>query len=473
MQTYDILVIGAGSGGLVAALEANRRGAKVAMLEKNKIGGECTHSGCVPSKALINVAKHYSAMVEAPSLGLPAVDVAGQFDFASAMEHVASIVDGVYAHEQPEAFQKVGIDTYIHPSGAQFLDEHTVQIGDDVLKAKHMVICTGSSPRLLPTMGDEPVEFLTNENFWDLRTQPKSIAFLGGGVISAELGQSLARFGSEVTIIDRNPRILKVVDDDIAAYAIDVLQENGIKMVTEADVEVCSVKENGQVCLHIKQGKDDIQRARTLDVDRLFVAIGRVPNTGGMALEKAGVAYARHGITVNEYLQTSVPHIYAVGDVAERAKFTHVAAYQAEIAVKNILYGNELKNDLSVLPWAIFTEPEIGHVGLTEAQAREKFDAGKLNGVQVFQVDAAVDRFITDSKVGGLLKVVMDSDNRILGGTGVGAHAGEWIQLLTVAIHASMQAEDIANIIFAYPTYSELVKKAFTRFLRTKLVTNS
>lgn len=469
MQEYDILVIGAGSGGLVAALEANRRGAKVAMLEKNKIGGECTHSGCVPSKALINVAKHYAAMEEAPALGLPAVDVAGQFDFASAMEHVASIVDGVYAHEQPEAFQQAGIDTFVHESGGQFLNAHTVRIGDDVLSAKNIVICTGSSPRLIPTKGDEPVEFLNNENFWDLREQPKSIAFLGGGVISVELGQSLARFGSEVTIIDRNPRILKVVDDDVATYAIDVLKENGINMVTDANVEVCSMRENGQICLHIKQGSEDSQSERTLDVDQLFVAIGRVPNTGGMDLEKAGVDYGRYGITVNEFLQTSVPHIYAVGDVAERAKFTHVAAYQAEVAVKNILYGNELKNDLSILPWAIFTEPEIGHVGLTGAQARARSDAGKLNGVQVFQVDAEIDRFVTDSKVGGLLKVVMDGENRILGGTGVGVHAGEWIQLITMALHTKMKAEDIANIIFAYPTYSELVKKAFTRFLRTKL----
>ena len=464
MQKYDLIVIGAGSGGLVSALEANRRGLKVAMLEKNKIGGECTHSGCVPSKALINIAKHYAAMEEAPSLGLPKVDVAGQFDFASAMEHVASIVDGVYAHEQPEAFEKIGIDIYIHPSGAQFIDQHTLQIGDDLLSANHFIICTGSSPRLLPTTGEEPVEFLNNENFWELRKQPKSIAFLGGGVISVELGQSLARFGSEVTIIDRNPRILKVVDDDIAAYAINELKENGIKMVLNANVEVCSAKENGQICLHIKQDDGNDQSERTLDVDQLFVAIGRVPNTGGMDLENAGVEYTRYGITVNDYLQTSVPHIYAVGDVAERAKFTHVAAYQAEIAVKNILFGNEIKNDLSVLPWAIFTDPEIGHVGLTEAQARDKFD-----DVQVFQVDAAIDRFITDSKVGGLLKAVMDGDNKILGGTGVGAHAGEWVQLLTVAIHAGMKAEDIAQIIFAYPTYSELVKKAFTRFLRTKL----
>jgi len=462
MQRYDIIVIGAGSGGLVTALEANRRGAKVAMLEKHKIGGECTHSGCVPSKALINVAKQYTAMQKSASLGLPAVDVASRFDFARAMEHVADIVAGVYKHEQPEAFQSLGIDTYLHPSGAQFVDSHTVQIGDDVLTAKNIVISTGSSPRLLPTEGNEPVEFLNNENFWELRELPTSIAFLGGGVISAELGQALARFGSQVTIIDRNERILKVVDDDVAAYAIDQLKQEGIHMVTGVDAEVCSMSENGQICLHLKDR--DQGGERRLEVDQLFVAIGRVPNSGGMNLEQAGIEHTRYGITVNDSLQTSVPHIYAVGDVAERAKFTHVAAYQAEIAVKNILYGNKLQNDLSVLPWAIFTEPEIGHVGLTEAQARAQFD-----NVQVFQVDAATDRFITDSQVGGLLKVVMDEENRILGGTSVAAHAGEWTQMLTMAIHGKMKAEDVAEMIFAYPTYTELVKKAFTRFLRTKL----
>lgn len=464
MKTYDIVVIGAGSGGLVAALDANRRGAKVAMLEKNKIGGECTHSGCVPSKALINVAKHYRAIEENPEIGLPTFDIADHFKFSDAMEHVKSVVDGIYEHEKPEIFEKAGIDVFVHSSGAKFLDAYTVQIGDDVLKADHFIISTGSSPRQLPTDGNVNTRMLDNENFWDLRKLPESIAFSGGGVISVEIGQSLARFGSKVTIIDRNERILGVVDDDIAEYLIGVLKDDGIEIITEANANLCSVQDDGKICLQIEQGPKDKKQNIELTADQLFVAIGRIANTSGMDLENAGVEYSKYGISVNDELQTSAPHIYAIGDVAERAKFTHVAAYQGELAIDNIMNAAHRTNDLSVLPWAIFTDPEIGHVGLTEKQANKKFE-----GVQVFKVDAAIDRFITDSKTGGLLKVVMDKDNKILGGTGVGAHAGEWIQLLMIAIHANMKAEDIARIIFAYPTYSELIKKAFTRFLRTKV----
>lgn len=458
MKKYDIIVIGAGSGGLVSALEANRRGAKVAMLEKHKIGGECTHSGCVPSKALLNVAKQYKSALGNKKFGLPTIDGDAPVDFAAVMEHVDGIVQGVYAHETPDIFINAGIDTIVHPSGAVFVDENTVEIGGERLSADNFIISTGSAPRLLPTEGD--VEFLNNENFWDLRELPDAIAFVGGGVISVELGQSLARLGSNVTILERGPRILGVVDEDIAAYAIEQLEAEGITILNNANVDVCSVNEDGKPCLHVTQEGVEAM----IDVDKLFVAIGRIPNMNGLGLDEAGVGYSRHGITVNELMQTSVPHIYAVGDVASRAKFTHVAAIQAERVVKNIIYGGERQNDLSILPWAIFTDPEIGHVGLTEAQAREQFE-----GVQTNTVNASIDRFITDSKVGGMLKVVMDADDKILGGTAVGAHAGEWIQLLTVAMHGNMTAQDIAGMIFAYPTYSEIVKKAFTRFLRTKL----
>ena len=457
--TYDIVIIGAGGGGITAAFEAQRRGAKVALLEKHKIGGECTHSGCVPSKALIDVAKHYHTLSTISSHGLKPVNASQSFDFSLAMEHVQSIVDGIYAHEQPQRFNDLGIDTYIHSSGAKFLDEHTVAIGPDTIRGDSIIIATGSGPRLLPTKDDQPVPFLNNENFWALRAQPESIAFLGGGVISAELGQSLARFGTKVSIIDRNSRILSVVDPEVAEYLIDSFTDMGIELITDADAKVCSTDSNGKVCLDIESNK----QTRTLTADQLFVAIGRIPNIDGLELDKAGITHTRHGITVDEALQTSVSHIYAVGDVAERAKFSHVANYQAELVVRNILNNEDRCNDLSILPWAIFTDPEIGHVGLTEAQAREKY-----NGVQTFKVDAATDRFITDTKTGGFLKIVMDSDNRILGATGVGAHAGEWVQFMTLALKQELRADDIADTIFAYPTYAEIIKKSCSRFLRTK-----
>jgi pyruvate/2-oxoglutarate dehydrogenase complex dihydrolipoamide dehydrogenase (E3) component len=463
-QHYDIVIVGAGGGGITAAFEAQRRGAKVALLEKYKIGGECTHSGCVPSKALIDIAKHYHAIQNSSKRGLPALDIRSQFNFSDAMEHVKSIVDGVYAHEQPKRFNDMGIDTFIDPSGAKFLDAHTVQIGSERLSGDSIIIATGSGPRLLPTDADKPVHLLNNENFWELREQPESIAFLGGGVISAELGQALARFGTKVTIIDRNDRILGNIDPQIAEYLISELEEMGIEMITQADAQLCSKEAGGGICIDVQQGPKGSKSARKLSVDHLFVAIGRVPNINGLELETAGIDYTPHGITVDEQLKTSVPHIFAVGDVASRAKFSHVANYQSTLVVRNLLNGEHLRNDLSVLPWAIFTDPEIGHVGMTEAEASVQYQ-----GVQTFSVDAATDRFITDSKTGGFLKVVMDADNRILGGTGVGAYAGEWVQILTLAIQQELKAEDLADTIFAYPTYAEIVKKAFSRFLRTKL----
>ena len=460
---YDIVIVGAGGGGITSAFEAQRRGAKVALIEKHKIGGECTHSGCVPSKALIDVAKSYTAAQNSTKHGLHQLDVESGFDFSRAMEHVKSIIDGVYSHEQPERFHGVGIDTYIHPSGAKFIDAHTVQIGDDQVTGDHFIITTGSAPRLLPTEGDQPVEFLNNENFWDIRELPETIAFLGGGVISAELGQSLARFGSKVSIIDRNERILGSVDPDVAGYLIDEFAEQGIEMITSADAQVCSTTTDGKICIDIKEGPADAKVDRKLVVDQLFIAIGRVPNINGLDLENAGVEYTRHGITVNEAMQTTAPHIVAIGDVASRAKFSHVANFQGERVVRNILSGESNTIDLNPLPWAIFSDPEIGHVGMTEAEAREVHE-----GVQTFIVDAATDRFITDSKVGGLIKVVMDSNDRILGGSGVGAHAGEWIQILTLAVKHGLTATDLADTIFAYPTYAEVVKKSASRFLRTK-----
>ena len=460
MKKYDVVVVGSGSGGLVAALEANRRGAKVAMLERNKIGGECTHSGCVPSKSLISSAKLYHAMQQADRMGLPKPNVATAFNFADVMERVDDVVQGVYLHEQPDLFRDMNIDVLIHPSGAKFLNNHEIQIGDEVIQADYTVISTGSSPRMLPGMLNQPIPFLNNENFWGIREQPRSIAFLGGGVISVELGQSLARFGSKVKIIDRNPRILKVTDEDVGQLATEILTEEGLQLITNATVTNCHRQDDGQTLITVDQRGSEKQ----IYADSVFVALGREPNINGLQLESAGVEYTNRGIKTNEFMQTTVDNIYACGDVTTPAKFTHVAAFQAEICVKNILYGNKAVNDLSTLPWAIFTDPEIAHVGLTEAQAREKYGS-----VQVFKVDAKIDRFTTESQTCGFLKIVLDENDNILGADAIGAHAGEWIQFITLAIQNKLSAQSFADTIFIYPSFSEIAKKAFTRFLRTKI----
>lgn len=460
MKKYDIAVVGAGSGGLVAALTAQRRGANVALIERYKIGGECTHFGCVPSKTLISSVRLFQSFKKSTQHGLPQVELATALDFGRVMEHVNQVVQGIYANEQPAHFESLGIDVYMDPTGASFLNKNEIQIGSETIWANYTVIATGSSPRMAPHEGSEILDVLTNENFWDLRDLPRSFVFLGGGVISVELGQTLARFGSSVTIIDRNPRILKAADEAVSALATAALQKEGVQILMNTEVAMCRQVESGTINLSIIQNGQQ----KEMTAEHIFVALGRTPNTSGLELEKANVAYSDKGIEVNNFLQTTTPNIYACGDVASPAKFTHMASYQAEICVENILNGNHVESELSIVPWAIFMEPEIGHVGLSEAEARRKFGE-----VFVSQVNtSSIDRFITEGETVGFLKLVMDKNDVILGADAIGVHAGEWIQFLTLAIKQKLTLQALAETIFIYPTFSEIVKKAAARYLRTK-----
>ena len=455
MKQYDVIVIGAGSGGLVAATTAHRKGLKTALIEKNKIGGECTHYGCVPSKALINAAKQYYSLDTMAQVGVSVEKP--KANFGAIMEQVDAIVQDIYNHEKPEVFQNMGIDVYVDKSGAQFTDGNTITIGDETLQAKHFVICTGSSPRIPTIEGMDSVSILHNENFWELREHPKKIVFIGGGVISVEIGQSLARLGCDVAILDRNARILKVTDEEIGTYLSDKIQEEGVQIIANANV----IKFDDKNTLRYTVNGNE----ETVIADYFFLAAGRLPNVNGMNLEKANVEYTDRGIVSNDYLQTSNPAIYACGDVTTPLKFTHTASHQANICIDNIIDGNHKKNDLSILPWAIFTEPEIGHVGMTEREAKEKYGEGNIH---IFKVDANIDRFITDRKTGGMLKVIFNNDDLVLGAEAVGTHAGEWIQLFTTIIKNKIKAQQMADTIFAYPSYSEIVKKAFSRYVRSK-----
>ncbi len=455
MKQFDIIVIGAGSGGLVAATTAHRKGLKTALVEKNKIGGECTHYGCVPSKALINTSKSFHSLKKMNSLGI-SVDLPKP-DFGTIMEKVDEIVQGIYKHEKPEVFQDIGIDVFVDKSGAKFIDEHTITIGEETLRAKNFVICTGSGPRIPNIEGIDQVSVLHNENFWELRTHPGKIVFIGGGVISIELGQSLARLGCEVCIMDRNDRILRVTDEEIGNYLCKQIEKEGVHLITDSSPLRFTDK---NTMVYSSNGEE-----KTLTADHFFIAAGRSPNISGMDLEQAGVTYNERGIDTNEYLQSSVSHIYACGDVTTPFKFTHTASHQANICIDNILQKNTKLNDLSVLPWAIFTDPEIGHVGLNETEASQKY--GEKN-ISVFKVDANIDRFITDRKTGGILKVIFNKEDLVVGAEAVGAHAGEWIQLFTIVIKNKIPAAEMADTIFAYPSYSEIVKKAFSRYMRTK-----
>lgn len=460
MKSYDLIVIGAGSGGLVAATTANRKGLKVALLEKNKIGGECTHSGCIPSKTFLHSAKMFEATKHLKeNYGLEGLQLSGKLNFSSVMEHVDSVIQRTYKNETPEIFEKQGIDVFINENGAKFFDKNTVQIGEEILKFKHALICTGSSPKKIKSEESDEIQFLDNENFWSLRKLPESVIFIGGGIISAELGQALVRFGSKVSILDRNSEILKPVDVDARKIIIDIFEKEGINIIRDAEVKKIKHEQDKIIVTYLQNKKEN-----EISAERIFVATGRLPNMAGLDLEKAGIEFSKNGIKTNSFQQTSVPTIYACGDVTSPLKFTHMASYQAEIIIQNILNENKKESDLTPVPWVVFTEPEIAHVGLSEKEALEKFG----DKISIFKVDANMDRFVTDKSEIGFLKVIFNSENIVIGAEAIGAHAGEWIQFLTVAIKNKIPAESFADTIFAYPTYSEIVKKVFTRYLRTK-----
>lgn len=455
---YDIAVIGAGSGGLVAATSAKRKGLSVVLIEKNKIGGECLHTGCVPSKTFINSSKVYSMAKKTNMFGLPLFIEKDKFDFSKIMEYVDSVVQNIYKDENPEVFQNLGIDVYVNPSGAQFINNRKIRVGSEVINAEHTIICTGSSPKRFESTKEVGITFLDNENFWGIRKQPKNILFIGGGIIAAEIGQSLNRFGSKVTIIDHNERILKAVDKEITDVLIKKFIDEGIELITNAEVESFE-KKGDSIITKIKTKDNDIINR---EFDSVFVTAGRIPNIEGMNLENAGVEYNSHGIITNEYFQTTSEKIYACGDVTSKFKFTHAASYQAEICLHNILNDSPKIMNANLIPWAIFTDPEIAHTGISEREAKKLIE--KIN---VFKVNATIDRFITDGKAEGFLKVIFDDKNNIIGADAIGAHAGEWIQIITIAIKNKISIDSIADTIFIYPTFSEIVKKAFTRFQRT------
>jgi pyruvate/2-oxoglutarate dehydrogenase complex dihydrolipoamide dehydrogenase (E3) component len=458
MAQYDVAIVGSAAAGLTAAMTARRRGARVAMLESRKIGGECTHFGCVPSKSLLAVAKLAEAMRTAPRYGLPGYDPATDLEFSAVMDYVASVVEEIYLHEQPERFEDMDIDVFIDAAGARFLDPHRIQIGERAIEADHIVLSTGSSPKRVEVLGDLPLRFLDNENFWELRDAPRSVAFLGGGVIAIELGQALARLGIPVTILQRAPRIIPVADPEIAALIADTLKVDGVRIFTGAEVMSCQTLADGNIAVQVEQN----HARKQLSVASVFASLGRLPNVDGLGLEAAGIKYTERGISVDEHLRTSQPHVYAAGDVAGQAQFTHVAGYQGEVAIDNIL-GRNRENDLSLLPWAIFTDPEVGHVGLSEDRAREQH-----GDIKVLRFEATADRFLTESRTDGFIKVYIDEDDQLLGADAVGTHAGEWIQYLSMAMQHQLSIEDVARTMFIYPTFAEIAKKPLTRYLRAK-----
>lgn len=455
MKPYDICVIGAGSAGLVAATTANRLGARTVLVEKNKIGGECLHSGCVPSKAFVHAARTYKQAKEAEKIGLPALRDKKLPDLAPLMEHIQNIINSIYAQENADVYRGMGIDVLF--GAPTFRSAEEIALDDQTITARHFIICSGSAPQFPPIPGLEPSRCLTNENFWDLRKLPETILFLGAGPISVELGQALARLGSRVYLIFRTERILKKEDPEIAVALQDILAREGVGILDQTQIKRMAKKGDNYLLTLERGGQETV-----LAADAVFVATGRQPNLATLQLENAKVAYGKQGIGVDDYLQTSAANIYACGDVIGRHLFTHAAAFHAETAVRNILQERKTKISEKVMPWVTFSDPEAAHVGLTESEAREKYSA-----VKILKTRCNLDRFLVEGQDQGFLKIILNDEDEICGAHALGAHSGEFIQQITLAMQNKLGVREIAGTISPYPTFSEIVKKTFSRYLRS------
>lgn len=446
-EDYKLVVIGAGSAGLTAAAFAGELGAKVALIEKAKIGGDCTWMGCVPSKALLKIAKIAHGMRTADKYGIEAV--APKVDMKKVKEHIRDTILGVYEDETPEVVSKRGVE--VIEGTATFIDAHTVEVNGRQIKSKNFIVATGAKPLILPIEGLSDIDYHTNETFFDNEVLPEHLVVMGAGAIGMEMAQAYSRLGAKVTLIGAD--VMPRDDEDAVKVIKKVFADEGITIIEDFVEKV--EKLDG------KRFKAITKANGTVEGDMMLVAIGRAPLVNGLGLENTGVTYDKKGIPVDKYLRTNIPHIYAVGDVTTGPKLTHYAGFQGSIAGRNIMFPIVNFNGHSdIFPWTTFTEPEIAQVGMTEKEAREKL--GDKAKVYILPLTEG-DRSQADHDTEGFIKLVYKGSGDLLGATVVAARAGEMIQEYANAMTNGGGLRSIMNSIHAYPTYSDVVKKAASR----------
>jgi len=458
---YNVVVIGAGTAGLVTAAGTAGLGGRVALIERDKMGGDCLNTGCVPSKALIASARRIAQIRRAPDWGLAKQDP--RFAFEEVFARMRARREAIAAHDSEERFESLGVDVFRGES--RFVSPHEVAVGAVVLKGRNVVIATGSRPAIPPVEGLNKVPYYTNETVFDeLRTKPRRLCVLGGGPVGCELAQVFARLGTAVTILQRAPQILEKEDPDAAGLVRRRLEAEGVRVFTGVEAKSVASLADGTSRLSIEAGDE---KKRTVDCDALLVATGRAPNTEHLDLEKAGVAYGKKGVIVNEHLQTSQPEIYAAGDITGSFYFTHVADAQARVVVRNILFPwKKAKFDDSVVPWCTYTDPEVARVGWNEDQARQ----GGIACDVWTQSLGELDRAVVESEEEGFAKVLTKRrSDVILGVTIVSERAGDLLHEFVLAMKAGIGLKEISKTIHAYPTFAELAKKLADSHQRSRL----
>ena len=464
---YNVVVIGAGTAGLVTAAGTAGLGGRVALIERHKMGGDCLNYGCVPSKALISSARAVEHFRKADRWGLEVQDP--QFEFTQVFERMRERRAMIAPNDSQERFEGLGVD--IFREDAHFVSPDEVVVGDVSLRAKNFVIATGSRAAVPPIEGMDQVPYFTNETIFDrLNEKPDHMIILGGGPIGCELGQAFSRLWIEITLVQRGPQILAKEDPDVAEFVQKRLESEGIRIFTRAEPKRVGMKD-GRVHLQVlrKPSEDGEVETTRLSAQTLLIAAGRIPNVEKLNLEKAGVRFSGSDVEVNEYQQTSQPHIYAAGDIVGPFKFTHMADAQARGVVRNILMPFKFlrqKIDYSVVPWCTYTSPEVAHVGMSETEAKER----NIEYDLFTQPMEAVDRAVVESEEGGFAKVLTEKgSDRILGATLVSEHAGDLLHEFVLAMKHGIGLGGIASTIHAYPTFAEVARKFGDQYNRTRL----
>ncbi len=446
----NLIVIGAGSGGLVAAYIAAAVKAKVTLIERDRMGGDCLNTGCVPSKALLKTARFLHDVKRSEAFGVHTASA--EFDFGQVMDRVRDVVGRIEPHDSVERYEGLGVECL--QASARLVDPWTVELDDGRrLTARAIVLATGAEPLIPPIEGIDSVAVLTSDNLWDLRELPERLVVLGGGPIGCEMTQAFARLGSRVTQVEMLDRLMTPEDPEIAAGLQQRLEAEGVDVRTGHRAVEVRVTDGRQVLI-CEHGGETVE----IEFDRLLVAVGRAARLRGFGLEDLGIE-ADRTIGVNEFLQTTIPTIYACGDAIAPYQFTHVAAHEAWFAAVNGLFGTfrKFRVDYSVIPWVTFTDPEIAHVGHNETSAAGE---GIEYEVTTYGIDD-LDRAITDSDARGVVKVLTEPGaDRVLGATIMGPHAGELIAEFVTAMKQGIGLNKILGTIHAYPTYVEANKFA-------------
>ncbi|MCU0633556.1 MAG: mercuric reductase [Gemmatimonadaceae bacterium] len=455
---YHLVVIGAGTGGLVSAAIAAGLGARVALIERHLMGGDCLNVGCVPSKGIIRAARAWQGARDAhATFGGPRTQ--GDGDFAMAMERMRRLRADIAPVDGAERFRELGVDVFL--GDGRFVGRDTIEVDGQRLRFRRAIVATGARAAVPPIPGLADVPYLTNETVFSLTERPRHLVVLGAGPIGCEMAQAFRRLGSEVTLISRDAQVLPREDADAAQIVQAALVRDGVRFEGQASVDRVERAGNDTIVTITVDG-----RTHRIAGDHLLVAIGRAPNVEGLGLEAAGIAFDKRGVTVSDQLRTSNPAVYAVGDVASAWQFTHAADFLARIAVQNALFFGRGKASSLVMPWCTYTSPELAHVGMSEAQAAAR-------GIAVDSITLPLhenDRALLDGESEGFVRVhVRRGTDTIVGATIVAEHAGEMISELTVAITNRIGLSGIGKSIHPYPTQADAIRRTADLWRRRKL----